>query len=370
MQITKGKVNRAQRIVIYGPEGIGKSTLASLFPNPVFMDVEQGTDHLDVARTPRPASFEMMRQLAADMQRDPQGFQTLVVDTADWAERHAIVEVCSQNNISSLGGENDYGKSYNILEAKWAKWLDSLTEICMGKGIHIVVLAHAMMRKFEQPEEIGAFDRWEMKLQKKTSAVLKEWSDMLLFVSYKTLVAELDKSKRKKGTGGARVVRTCHHPCWDAKNRHDLPHEIPLTVENKTVLPAELLNIFFAGSGTGIVPQERVPSPQEVRACVDSKLDYAPPYETVTAPAPAKTQDPPIITPTPEVVTGPSIPASLIQLMEANNVTEEDIRKVVGKQGYYPVETPITNYEPDFINGVLVGAWDKVFAKIKAMKEG
>lgn len=349
LEITRGKVNRAQKVVLYGPEGIGKSTIASLFPNPLFMDVEQGTDHLDTARTPKPVSFEMIRQITADVCRDPQGFQTLVIDTADWAERHAITEICASNNLSSLGGDKDYGKSFNLLEASWAKWLDSLTEICMTKGVHVVILAHAMMRKFEQPEEVGAFDRWEMKLQKKTSAVLKEWADMILFAGYKTLVVE--EKKTKKGTGGARVLRTTHHPCWDAKNRHDLPDEIFLGPENKTALPAPLANIFI-GPGPAAPPATSA-------AAEPSKPAPAPtaPAETVK-PNPAPVQQP--ATQPPPAQEGPPIHTGLLQLMERDCISEKDLRRAVASRGHYPVETPVTNYDVGFIEGNIIAAWDKV----------
>ena len=339
MEITKGKVARAQRCVIYGPEGIGKSTLSSQFPNPVFLDVEQGTHHLDVSRTPTPASFEMIRQITDDLIKDPQGFQTFVIEGADWSERHAVAEVCAKNGIESLGGAEDWGRSYNLLESTWAKWLDSLTELCMGKGVHVVMTAHASMRKFEQPEEIGAFDRWEMKLEKKTRALLKEWSDLLLIASYKTLVVATEKAKIKKGTGGQRVLRTTHHPCWDAKNRHGLPDEVPLQY-------ASIAHIF--GS------REEPPPPQA-------------PIE------PKKEQEPPVaVKPSPEnlsMAKNDGIPANLIQLMQKSEVTEADVRQVVAERGYYPEETPITNYTKDFIDGVLVAAWDKVVSAIKNAKE-
>ena len=390
MEITRGRVNRAQRVTIYGPEGIGKSTLASLFPNPVFMDVEQGTHEMDVARTPAPASFEMIRQITTDLRNNPQGYQTFVVDTADWTQRYAITEVCSSNNMGSLGGEKDYGRSYNLLEEKWAKWLDSLTEICMGLGMHIVVLAHAMMRKFEQPEEVGAFDRWEMKLEKKVSAKQKEWSDLLLFFGYKTLVIEGER-KTKKGTGGARVLRTSHHPCWDAKNRHGLPGEILVGPEHTTALPTELYNIFYSA-----VPGIPQPTPQQdtyrgVPVVNKSPMDDGK-EETVVAPM--HMADSPLATPQPtqKIIPGsqgviddlnalvaeapasepaaPPLPANLLQLMEKDDVTELDIRRAVAQRGHYPVETPITNYDPKFIDGVLVAAWDKVKEIINGLTEG
>jgi len=354
LQITKGVVNRAQRVTIYGPEGIGKSTLASLFPNPIFIDVEQGTDQLDVARTPKPASFEMVRQIITDFRLDPQGYQTLVVDTADWAERLAIIEVCNQNNLGSLGGAEDYGRSYNLLEEKWAKMLDSMTEICMGLGIHIIILAHAAMRKFEQPEEVGAFDRWEMKLQKKTSAKLKEWSDMLLFAGYKTLVVAAEKTKVKKGVGGARVIRTTHHPCWDAKNRHDLPDEIALAKENTHHLPIELYNIFYPEKGPA-APSVTPPEPSPSKDVPKLAAELGPIQQEVPAPI--------------SIPTTPSLPPELVQLMEANDVTEKDIRRAVAKKGYYPLDTPITNYDSEFIGGVLVGAWEKLQTAINNLTE-
>ena len=108
----------------------------------------------------------------------------------------------------------------------------------MGRGVHVVLTAHAMMRKFEQPDEMGAYDRWELKLQKKTSALVKEWSDLLLFANYKTLsVATDEKGKKFKAQGGRRVIYTSHHPCWDAKNRlghtHTHTHTHPKIKQNQ-----------------------------------------------------------------------------------------------------------------------------------------
>jgi hypothetical protein len=183
-----------------------------------------------------------------------------------------------------------------------------------------------------------------MKLnQKKTAPLLKEWSDVLLFASYKTLVVSTEKENVKKGVGGARVIRTTHHPCWDAKNRHGLPEEISLLPEHTKALPDELKAIF---------PKvEATPPPEEPKA----------------APEP-QPQPTPQSQPEPQATPKNGIPAQLLQLMETNNVTELEIRKAVAARGYYPEETPITNYEDQFVNGVLVGAWNKVYNAIQKMK--
>lgn len=371
MEITRGKIIRAQRCVITGVEGIGKSLMASLFPNTVFIDVEDSTHHMDVARYPKPMSFEMLRQTVEHFKVDTKGHQTLVIDTADWAERLGIFEVCAEHGLASLGGAKDWGKSYNLLEEKWAKFLDLLTDVCMTCGVHIVMVAHATTRKFELPEEGGAFDKWELKLNRRCSMLLKEWADLLLFYAYKTIVVEDDSGKfgkSKKGQGGNRVIRTSHHPCWDAKNRHGLPNEIsvedfPEGQEHLAKLPTELYNIFYSEAPKTPPPAEapvQVPKagPPEPKPAPTA----APPAED---PAPSTTDG----SPEPQPTTTDGIPPELLQLMETNSVTEETIRKAVAYRGHYTEDTPITNYDPKFVTGVLIAAWPKVMEIIAEMKK-
>lgn len=86
LNITSGVVRRAQKVVIYGPEGIGKSTLASKFPNPLFIDTENGTQHMDVRRVDAPANWVMLMETVRAVRDNPSVCGTLVLDTADWAE--------------------------------------------------------------------------------------------------------------------------------------------------------------------------------------------------------------------------------------------------------------------------------------------
>ena len=71
MQITRGKRARAQKVVIYGPEGIGKSTFAAEFPNAVFIDTEGSTDNMDVARLDKPTSWTMLINEIAFIKANP-----------------------------------------------------------------------------------------------------------------------------------------------------------------------------------------------------------------------------------------------------------------------------------------------------------
>ena len=226
--ITKGKVESAKKVVIYGPEGIGKSTLASKFPDPVFVDTEGSTKELDVARYPVPLSWNDIITAVEDCAAEAP-CKTLVIDTADWAEQFCIKAVCQKNGV---GGIEDfgYGKGYVYLAEEFSKLLKACDK-CIESGINVVFTAHAMMRKFEQPDEMGAYDRWEMKLTKKDAPTLKEWADMVLFCNYKTDVITDQNTKSKKATGGRRVMYASHHPCWDAKNRYSLPDQMEMSFD-------------------------------------------------------------------------------------------------------------------------------------------
>ena len=223
--ITKGKVETAKKVVIYGPEGIGKSTLASKFPDPVFIDTEGSTKELDVARYPTPEAWADIINCVKDC-AETAPCKTLVIDTADWAEMLCIKYTCAKchvNGIEDVG----YGKGYVYLSEYFNELLKACDK-CIAAGINVVFTAHAMMRKFEQPDEMGAYDRWEMKLTKKDAPMLKEWADMVLFCNYKTDVITDQATKSKKATGGRRVMYSSHHPCWDAKNRYELPDVMPM----------------------------------------------------------------------------------------------------------------------------------------------
>ena len=223
LKIISGKISRALKVVIYGSEGIGKSTLASRFPDPLFIDTEGGTAHMDVRRIQKPTTWP---ELLADVQEvaKTDGIcKTLVIDTADWAEQLCIDYVCTQykqKSIESFG----YGKGYTYLGEEFARLLSALDDV-IASGKHVVVTAHAKMRKFEQPDEMGAYDRWEMKLSRQVAPLLKEWCDLLLFMNYKTYIVT-SENNTQKAQGGKRVMYTTHHPCWDAKNRQGLPEEL------------------------------------------------------------------------------------------------------------------------------------------------
>ena len=327
-QITSGKIDAAQKIVIYGPEGIGKSTFAAGFPVPLFIDTEGSTKRLDVVRLPKPTSWEMLLEEVAYVASEPGCCGTLVIDTLDWAEQLCSRSVCEKAGKKSIE-DFGYGKGYVIEKEAFARLLHALDDV-IDAGVHVVLTAHAQLRKVEQPEEMGGYDHWEMKLGAKTTAALsplvKEWADTLLFANYKTVVVAADDSGNKyKAQGGRRVMYTTHTPWWDAKNREGLPEELDLDASLivKTLKPVH--------------PSDRpqsVPFPDPEKDGILFVLDKR-------------------------------IPKELRDLMEADCITTDEIKAAVAATGYYPIETEIHEYDPEFIKGAIIGGWEQLKAKIK-----
>lgn len=359
MNITTGKTATAQKVVVYGVEGIGKTSFASQFPNPLFIDTEGSTSNMDLARMDKPTSWTfILQQIEFVKQNRP--CQTLVIDTIDWAERLAIEFVTSRANKESITSFG-YGEGFIQLEEEFGKFLNKLSDL-VEMGINVVLTAHAKITKFEQPDEMGAYDRWELKLGNKTTAktaaLTKEWADMVLFANYKTFsIAVDDKGKKHKGQGGVRTMYANHHPAWDAKNRHGLPDEFPMEY-------MQIAHIFNA------VPQS-VPVPPVVQAppiAPHTQQQMTAPVQQPVTPAPsiaAPSQQQPVQQ-TAAIDINPAIPKALQDLMMQHAVSESEIQLVVSTKGYYPMGTPIINYDPSFIDGVLVGAWAQVHEMVVA----
>ena len=299
LNITTGKQNRPLKVVLYGSEGIGKSTVASQFPDPLFIDTEGGTGFLDVRRIDRPQGWEELIAIVREVAATPDICKTLVLDTADWAERLCADYVCQKYHQSSIEGFG-YGKGYTYLSEEFCFLLTAMNAV-IRSGKHVVVIAHAKMRKQELPDEAGAFDRWELKLSRQVAPILKEWCDLLLFANYKTYVVSTDNNNHK-AQGGKRVMFASHHPCWDAKNRQGLPDEMDLDFANIAHLFVDL------------------PSPAVPRQPVDQ----------------------------------------LRALLADAGITEEEFRKIVAAKKHYSEDTPIDEYSDRFLTGWCIKYFDQI----------
>jgi len=225
MKISSGKISAPVRAVFYGPEGIGKSTFGTWAPNPIFIDVERGTRHLEIDRIDDIHGWEHIESAVTALTKDHHGYQTLVIDTIDWAEKLATEHLCSIHNKDGIEGFG-YGKGFVYVKELFDRLLGRLDAL-VDSGMHVMILAHSISRKHEDPGRAGSYDRYELKLSKYVSSLVKEWADLLVFMNYKTVITEGDRGNIVSG-GKERLLYTTHTAAYDAKNRHELDDILPM----------------------------------------------------------------------------------------------------------------------------------------------
>ncbi len=415
MNIITGKLPAAKRIVMYGAEGIGKSTLASQCPDALFIDTEGSTTHMDVKRFEAPTSWQVLLEQVQYVINNPTVCKTLVIDTADWAEQLEINELCRKNGWASIETPG-YGKGYQYSAEEFGRLLNKLTEV-VNKGVNVVITAHASLRKVELPEELGAYDHWEMKTSKKVAPMIKEWADVVLFLNYQVNVVNVDGQGQLKGKnkaqGGRRTIHTTHTPFWDAKNRFGMPEELPLEYASIAPLfdgqePVQT-NVQFHKPEPATAPKSKPakkpsapadPAPEK-KACKDlqgfvaaedlyfksgddvhhiRKGETVPPqmmeckqiskveYDAHQPKPMTKPEDVNKL-PTEYTEPDPRINKKLRDLMIASQIDEWEVQQIAVSKGYMPAGTPVADYPQEFVEGWAVGFWPQLKAAIMDMRE-
>lgn len=227
--IVKGRITEGYRLFIYGQHGIGKSTFAASAPEPLFLDPQMGTKYLDCERIPV-GSWESLNAVTDMFVEDTMGFKTLVIDELGALEQMLWSETAAAHNKKSIE-DFGYGKGYVIVEQEWRKLMVKLNSVS-ELGVNVILIGHSEVRGFKNPTG-GDYDRYQVALHKKASPIISQWADAVLFCQYKTYAAQhVSDDNRYTGIStGERVICTGFKAEFDAKNRFDLPAEMPLEWE-------------------------------------------------------------------------------------------------------------------------------------------
>jgi hypothetical protein len=221
---------RPPRIVLYGVHGIGKSTFGAQAPKPVFIQTEEGLDAVSATAFPVCRSFEDMLECIGVLANESHDFETVVVDSADWAEQLIHKRVAEDNNTKTIDAIG-YGRGYKAAVDYWRQVLDGLDHLRNEKNMQVMLLAHSQVKRFDDPLS-DPYDRYQLDLHHGSASVIAEWCDILMFANqqYSTIKADVgfnQKVTRAVGTGN-RVLYTQERPGWQAKSRWPLPDTLPL----------------------------------------------------------------------------------------------------------------------------------------------
>lgn len=279
LNITKGAGKGAVKAVIYGVEGVGKTTFASHFPKPLFLDLDRGSARMEVDRINTIENWEGLSGALAEILADKTlPYSTIVIDTADMAAKLCTDYVCKVNGHKKSIEEFGYGKGYVILAQEFATILVQATSL-VDAGYNVVFLAHAMQRIVTKPDDTGSYDHWEMKLPGKGNnslgGMLKEWADLLLFADYNVIIRKGEDGKGK-AAGGQRRMRANHTAFADAKNRFGLP---------------DIMDFDYKGIAD-IIPERTIPKEEpktELEKAYQAKKDFQEEQKQMDAATPLDT---------------------------------------------------------------------------------
>jgi len=263
LKINKGKVAQARRILLYGENGVGKSSLAAQFPNPLFLNLENGVGDIECDSTEVLKSYTEL--LGALIECQSTDYATIVIDTIDWAEKLLFSEVAKKNGKETVE-DIGFGKGYQRVELFWSSIIDALT-ILWKQNRHVILTCHERIAKLKDPEG-NETSYWSPDLNDKSSGILSEWCSEVIYLKHKTYTRELDEGPKKRhiAVGGRERVMVCNkQPAIEAKNRLGMPDELPLSIESfKQFVPrVQLMLGPEAGNVAGVV-HEGTSKPREM----------------------------------------------------------------------------------------------------------
>jgi hypothetical protein len=236
-RVQRGRTRRPPRLLLYGIEGIGKSTWAAGARKPIFVQTEDGLDEIVCDKFPLAASYADVFTALAELRAEPHEYETVVIDSLDWLERLVWDRVCQDSGVTTIEkADGGFAKGYTHALTYWREVLGQLDALRAERGTVVVLLAHAKVEKFEDPES-SPYDRYSPRLHKHAAALVSEWCDAVLFATRKIRTQTEDAGFNRKRTiahaigkdGGERVLRTVGGPSCIAKNRYGLPGELPLS---------------------------------------------------------------------------------------------------------------------------------------------
>lgn len=231
-RVVRGTVEAPPRVFIYGPPGVGKSTLACSAPDVIVIQGEEGTQRISTSRLPRPEGWAGFRDQIQALIDEPHSYRTLVIDGVDGLEGLLFADICAEARADAIekawGG---YAKGYTRAVERWREVLSMLERLIEKRGMGVTFCAHSQCKTFGNPE--GAdYDRYIPKLNERAWGVFHAWCDAVLFAQYETATIGEADEKGKAFSTGKRMLHTERGAAWEAKNRYGFPSSLVLPAED------------------------------------------------------------------------------------------------------------------------------------------
>lgn len=308
-KVQLARLRSPNQFILYGPEGVGKTTLACSAPGAILFDVEDGSSEIETRRYPFtdhpakghvPPDYPAILAAIDDLATTEHDYKTLVIDSADrlesliWKFMLARDSEPSARNPKNqvLTSIEDYGfgKGYVQAVEEWRALAVKLDRLRYAKGMDIVIVGHAQVKMFKNPEG-DDYDRYQLRINPQAANFLKEWAKVTAFMCFEDGAGKAPgsgKTGRSKGfSTGRRLLRTSRSAAVDAKSRLSLPDEVEVDITNPWAPFAKAVEDSYQTEATKLVEAigvelERI-SDSEVTANAKAPVDAAAETKDVAA---------------------------------------------------------------------------------------
>jgi hypothetical protein len=236
-RIQRGRTQMPPRLLVYGQEGIGKTTFGASAPNSVIVPTEDGLGQIVCARFPLVSTLDDVVGALTELHTEPHDYETVVIDSLDALERLIWDRICQDSHVTSIErADGGYGKGYTAALTYWRQVLVQLDMLRNQRGMVVVLIAHSKVERYEDPES-APYDRYAPRLHKHAAALVCEWADAVFFATWKIRTQTEDAGFGRRRTtahavgkeGGDRILRTVGGPACIAKNRYGIAEDLPLS---------------------------------------------------------------------------------------------------------------------------------------------
>jgi hypothetical protein len=225
---SSGIIEQKKIDVIYGPNKVGKTTLASQYPSPFFADIEKGSLHLNVTRDTEINDLTKYRSIVTALLTESHPYKTFVTDSVEALEGLICDAVCTEGKVKSIelfGG--GFGKGFMRTREIMREVMSDLRKLAEVKGMNVVLLGHSQQKTFTDPVANVQYDRYTMRVNDKMGSIIKDLADNIFFITYRVYTST-EQGKTQAFSTDDRVLKTTWTAAYDAGNRSDLPPEVVL----------------------------------------------------------------------------------------------------------------------------------------------